>query len=60
MQNGELTLDGTVPSREHKRRAEDCVEELSGVRHVQNNLRVRDESWDDTRSSQSKPTSTQA
>lgn len=39
---GELTLDGTVSSRGQKRRAEDCVEDLSGVRHVQNNLRVQD------------------
>lgn len=39
---GELTLDGTVASREEKRRAEDCVERVSGVGHVQNNLRVQD------------------
>jgi osmotically-inducible protein OsmY len=36
----EVTLDGTVPSRQQKRRAEDCVEWVSGVTHVQNNLRV--------------------
>ena len=39
---GEVTLDGTVPSRAHKRRAEDCVHDLSGVGHVQNNLRIAD------------------
>jgi osmotically-inducible protein OsmY len=45
--SGEVTLDGTVPSRAHKRRAEDVVEDLSGVKHVQNNLRVREETaWD--------------
>lgn len=38
---GEVTLDGTVESRAAKRRAEDCAERISGVRHVQNNLRVR-------------------
>lgn len=38
--NGEVTLDGTVTSREHKRRAEDCADAISGVKHVQNNLRV--------------------
>jgi hypothetical protein len=38
---GEVTLDGTVGSREQKRRAEDCVEDISGVKHVQNNLRVQ-------------------
>ena len=40
--DGEVTLDGTVPSRRQKRRAEDCVDWISGVRHVQNNLRVRE------------------
>ena len=37
---GELTLAGTVESREAKHRAERCVEDISGVHHVQNNLRV--------------------
>jgi osmotically-inducible protein OsmY len=37
---GEVTLGGTVPSRTEKRRAEDCAESVSGVGHVQNNLRV--------------------
>lgn len=37
---GEVTLDGTVPSRLAKRRAEDCADSVSGVAHVQNNLRV--------------------
>ena len=40
VENGELTLSGKVPNREAKRRAEDCVEAISGVRHVQNNLRI--------------------
>ena len=38
--SGEITLDGTVTSREAKRRAEDLVDRISGVKHVQNNLRV--------------------
>lgn len=38
--NGEVTLDGTVSTRLQKRRAEDCAEDVSGVKHVQNNLRV--------------------
>ncbi|WP_046863653.1 BON domain-containing protein [Microvirga massiliensis] len=38
--NREVTLSGTVDSREAKRRAEDCAERISGVTHVQNNLRV--------------------
>jgi osmotically-inducible protein OsmY len=40
---GEVTLDGHVNSRDAKRRAEDAVENLSGVKHVQNNLRVEDD-----------------
>ncbi len=39
--NGEVTLAGTVDSRRAKRRAEDCAESVSGVRNVQNNLRVQ-------------------
>lgn len=37
---GEVTLSGTVDNREAKHRAERCVEEIPGVNHVQNNLRV--------------------
>lgn len=36
----EVTLTGTVSSREGKHRAERIVEDISGVEHVQNNLRV--------------------
>ena len=39
--NAEVTLDGTVDTRFAKRRAEDCAERVSGVTHVQNNLRVK-------------------
>ena len=47
VKGGEITLDGTVPDRQQKRRAEDVVDRLSGVRHVQNNLRVQETSrWD--------------
>ena len=42
VQGGEVTLDGSVRSRGHKRRAEDCAHDVSGVNHVQNNLRVKD------------------
>ena len=45
--SGEITLNGAVPSRDQKRRAEDLVEDVSGVKHVQNNLRVEQAStWD--------------
>jgi osmotically-inducible protein OsmY len=42
--SSEVTLTGQVSSREEKRRAEDIVEAVSGVKHVQNNLRVKDRS----------------
>ncbi len=64
--DGEVTLDGTVPSRQQKRCAEDCVDDVSGVRHVQNNLRVLESSaWDrnnsgETTASRSNTTTTQA
>ena len=37
----EVTLAGTVNSRFEKRHAEDLAESVSGVAHVQNNLRVQ-------------------
>ena len=40
VQNGEVTLSGTVDSRYAKRLAEDIAESVSGVTNVQNNLRV--------------------
>jgi osmotically-inducible protein OsmY len=40
--DNEITLDGHVTSRFQKREAEDCVHEISGVKHVQNNLRIAD------------------
>ena len=38
---GEVTLSGTVDDRRSKHRAEDIAESIPGIRHVQNNLRVR-------------------
>jgi len=38
---GEVTLTGTVGDRGDKRRAEDLAEHCSGVKHVQNNIRVQ-------------------
>ena len=38
---GEVTLSGTVDGRNARRRAEDVAEQVSGVSHVQNNLRPR-------------------
>lgn len=49
-ENNEVTLNGTVDSRSAKRRAEDIVDDISGVKHVQNNLRVesRDSYYSET------------
>jgi hypothetical protein len=40
VENGEVTLNGTVRSRTEKHRAEDTIESISGVRDVHNHLRV--------------------
>lgn len=40
VKDGEVILAGTVRSREEKRRSEDMAETISGVRDIQNNLRV--------------------
>ena len=41
VKDGEVTLNGKVNSRNDKRRAEDLAEAVSGVKHLQNNLRVQ-------------------
>jgi osmotically-inducible protein OsmY len=41
VQNTEVTLTGTVRSRNDKRRAEDLAESVSGVTNVENRLRVK-------------------
>jgi hypothetical protein len=41
VRDGEVTLTGTVSSRDVKRRVEDLVDSISGVKDVQNNLRVK-------------------
>lgn len=40
VEGNEVTLNGTVDSRTAKRRAEDLIENVSGVKNIQNNLRV--------------------
>ena len=40
VKEGEVTLSGTVETRAARRHAEELIEDLSGVGHVQNNLRV--------------------
>lgn len=41
VENGEVTLSGTVTDRESKRRAERLAESCGGVSDVQNNIKVR-------------------
>lgn len=41
VKEGTVTLKGTVESRNAKREAESCIENLSGVEDVQNELRLR-------------------
>ena len=41
IKSGELTLTGSVRTREERRFAEDVVERISGVREVNNNLKVK-------------------
>lgn len=56
---GEITLNGTVASRDQKRRAEDLADDVSGVKHVQNNLRVEDtQTWANSPGSETTASST--
>jgi osmotically-inducible protein OsmY len=60
VQSGVVTLTGTVNSRQEKRRAEDLIENLSGVKDVHNSLRVGDTARSEpTAASSSNPEQTQ-
>ena len=50
VQSGEVTLKGSVSDREAKRRAEDIAESTSGVKQVQNQLRIKREDESDSES----------
>lgn len=41
VENGEVTITGTVETREIKRRIEDIIENVSGVTHYENRVRVK-------------------
>jgi len=49
--NQEVTLSGTADSRNERRLAEEVAESVSGVKHVQNNIRVNERSWQTGQSS---------
>ena len=41
VENGEVTLTGTVEDRQQKRCAEDAIEQIGGIRDVHNQIRVQ-------------------
>jgi osmotically-inducible protein OsmY len=49
--DSEVTLTGSVKNRQSKRLAEDIAEDVSGVTHVQNNLRVNSTASSDDQTS---------
>lgn len=48
VKNGEVTLTGKIDSRAARRHAEELAEIISGVKHVQNNLRIGERSAPDS------------
>jgi osmotically-inducible protein OsmY len=58
--NTEVTLTGTVNTREDKRRAEDITESVSGVTNVENRLRVKQGRYGDYSTTSGSSTSTGA
>ncbi len=46
VKGAEVILSGTVDSRDAKRRAEDLVESISGITHVENRIRVTQKNFD--------------
>lgn len=40
IKNAVVTLSGTIESRQMKQMAEECVEEISGVNEIKNDLRI--------------------
>lgn len=48
VESGVVTLQGQVPERQMKHRAEDCAEHVSGVKDVENRVRVsRGDAWNE-------------
>jgi hypothetical protein len=45
VQNGEVTLSGSVDERRARRMAEEIIEDLPGVRDVRNEIRVSQKRW---------------
>jgi osmotically-inducible protein OsmY len=51
--DGDVILSGTVESRRDKRRAEDLAEDVSGVKNVENRLRVKQRNYTSSNQSNS-------
>jgi osmotically-inducible protein OsmY len=64
VKEGEVILAGQVSDRNQKRRAEDCISDIRGVRDVSNKLRVKRSGGEETegieRSSQKQQSQTQS
>ncbi len=54
--DGEVTLSGSVNTRDEKRMAEDAIESISGVNDVQNKLRVQKQNGDGAKQKQESET----
>lgn len=50
VEKGEVSLSGTVSEKSDKRRAEDIVEAISGVKHVENRIRISSQNGHDSKS----------
>lgn len=57
VENGEVTLTGTVRDRQQKRRAEDCAEGVRGIKDVHNQIRVKRDDQDETMTASATPSS---
>jgi osmotically-inducible protein OsmY len=42
VQDSEVIVSGTVHNRQMKRRAEDVIEEIKGVTHIENRIRIKE------------------
>lgn len=55
VKDGEVTLSGTVSDRNEKRRAEDAIEDVSGLKEIHNQIRVQQHQQTSSMQDQSQP-----
>jgi len=58
VRSGEVILGGTVDDRRQKRLAEECAEQITGVKDVQNQLRIATDQKDSSKTASNKDTET--